>query len=179
MQSRLVVLTGASGGGKTTLARAFEATRPDNTDVIFFDSVGVPSAEAMRAFGEGHQPGGAWQRAMTIRWMMKIAEFLRSGRSVLFEGQMRIAFVLGAFALAGISNARVILVDCNDTTRTTRLSKDRGQPELANAEMMGWATYLREEATLARCEILDTGDTGIEECVARLTFYLDDDRRGR
>jgi adenylylsulfate kinase-like enzyme len=40
MQSRLLVLTGASGGGKTTLARALEATRPENVDVLFFDSLG-------------------------------------------------------------------------------------------------------------------------------------------
>jgi predicted kinase len=93
MAASLVILTGASGSGKTTLSRAIQQTCPAHCDVLFFDSVGVPSAEAMRTFGEGHQPGGAWQRATTMQWIERMAPMLRAGTSVLFEGQMRIAFI--------------------------------------------------------------------------------------
>jgi ABC-type glutathione transport system ATPase component len=48
MPGSLVVLTGASGGGKTTLARAIKERYPDECDVVFFDSVGVPSPEEMK-----------------------------------------------------------------------------------------------------------------------------------
>lgn len=172
MQSSLVVLTGASGSGKTTLAHAFKEAHHDRCDVFFFDSIGVPSSEEMKAFGEGHEPGGAWQRAMTLQWMKQIAGVLQAGRSVLFEGQMRIAFIIEALNLTSISMAHVILVDCDDATRTARLTVDRHQPELANADMMGWARYLRQEAMQANCEIMNTGITPFSKCIELLASKL-------
>ena len=88
----LVVLTGASGGGKTTIALEVERAHPEFT-VFRFDTVGVPSADVMATFGTGYQPGGAWQRAMTLQWFERIRSLIDEGHSVLFEGQMRIAFI--------------------------------------------------------------------------------------
>jgi energy-coupling factor transporter ATP-binding protein EcfA2 len=164
MPPSLVILTGASGSGKTTLARAIQQSRPPQCEVVFFDSVGVPSRAEMRAFGDGHQPGGAWQRATTIQWMERISPMLRAGTSVLFEGQMRIAFIYEALSLAGIEAAHIVLVDCDDTTRRARLHLDRNQPELADSDMMAWSRYLRGEAKQADCEILDTGTMSLEQC---------------
>lgn len=172
MAPSLVILTGASGSGKTTLARAIQQVSPARGRVLFFDSVGVPSTEAMRAFGNGHQPGGAWQHATTIQWIERIAPMLRAGTSVLFEGQMRIAFIHEAVALSGIKGAHIILVDCDDATRRARLHIHRNQPDLANADMMAWARYLRDEATQAGCEILDTGSVSFENCRARILKLL-------
>ncbi len=92
MTGSLVVLTGASGVGKTTIADVIEKRHPECA-VFHFDTVGVPSAEIMATFGLGHEPGGAWQRAMTLQWFKRIGPVLKTGRAVLFEGQMRIAFV--------------------------------------------------------------------------------------
>jgi GTPase SAR1 family protein len=172
MQGSLVVLTGASGSGKTTLAQALQERKVAECDVLFFDSIGVPSPEEIQSFGTGSQPGGAWQRAMTLRWMKQIAEIFQGGRSVLFEGQMRIAFVAEGIAAAGIPNARIILVDCDDATRIRRLTVDRGQPELADLSMLNWAKYLREEAEQTGCEILDTGVVPLNDCVALVSSYL-------
>jgi dephospho-CoA kinase len=172
MAASLVILTGASGSGKTTIARAIQLTCPAHCEVLFFDSVGVPSAEAMRAFGDGHQPGGAWQRAITLGWMENIAVKLAAGTSVLFEGQMRIAFIHEALALSDIRCARIVLVDCDDATRRSRLHTDRNQPELANVDMMAWSRYLRDEATEAGCEILDTGAVSFAGCRDRILRLL-------
>jgi hypothetical protein len=171
MRGSLVVLTGASGSGKTTLARAVQESCPV-CDVLFFDSVGVPSPEKMEAWGEGHQPGGAWQRAMTLAWFARIAEIRKTGRAVLFEGQMRIAFIQEAMRASDTMDAQVILVDCDDATRSERLHGERGQPELADAQMMGWARYLREEAEKAGYEVLDTGARLRGECVELLCSRL-------
>jgi hypothetical protein len=130
-------------------------------EVIFFDSVGVPN-----------QPGEAWQRAMTMAWMEKIRPILSAGRSVLFEGQMRIAFIQEALATAQIPNARIILIDCDDATRQRRLRTDRSQPDLANPTMMNWARYLREEALATGSEILDTGRIPLSDCVNHLCRHL-------
>jgi hypothetical protein len=171
MAGSLVVLTGASGGGKTTIAVAIETMHPEFT-VFRFDTIGVPSAEVMATFGAGHQPGGAWQRTMTLQWFERIAPILKVGDSVLFEGQMRIAFIQEALATYNILNARVILVECDNETRTARLTNDRQQPELANDSMMGWSWYLHQEALEVGCEILDTGGVPLAESVRRIVNYL-------
>jgi hypothetical protein len=93
---------------------------------------------------------------------------LSTGRSILFEGQMRISFIQEALTTSAITNARIILVDCDDTTRTTRLSRDRSQPELANADMLNWPRYLRQEATNTKVEILDTGVIPFPACIENL-----------
>src|ERR1700745_2688245 len=103
----LFIMTGASGSGKTAAAKAIEADRPSIT-VFRFDTIGVPSAEVMASFGTGHQPGGAWQRAMTLRWFERIAPMVASGKAVLFEGQMRIAFIQEALNAFTIENAGVL-----------------------------------------------------------------------
>jgi chloramphenicol 3-O-phosphotransferase len=171
MEGSLVVLTGASGGGKTTIALAIETMHPEFT-VFRFDTIGVPSAEIMATFGAGHHPGGAWQRAMTLQWFERIAPILEAGDSILFEGQMRIAFIQEALATYDILDARVILVECDDETRTARLANDRQQPELANDSMMGWSRYLHQEAVEVGCEILDTGGVPLTESVRRIVNYL-------
>jgi hypothetical protein len=87
---RLVVLTGASGSGKTAIADAIKVIQPSPADVLHFDEIGVPSSEAMVA---GWGTVEAWQRAMTLDWMSRIAARSRQDRPLLFEGQMRLAFV--------------------------------------------------------------------------------------
>jgi hypothetical protein len=160
----LVIMTGASGSGKTAIAEAIEMCKPSIT-VFRFDSVGIPSAEGMATFGEGHQPGGAWQRAMTFRWIERIAPLLAGGKQVLFEGQMRIAFIRDALHASEIENAEILCVDCDDATRRKRLTHDRLQPELASETMMGWASFLRQEALEAGFDILDTTNLSLAESV--------------
>jgi len=73
---RLVILIGASGSGKTTIARAIEHRYPDEVEVLYFDRIGVPPVEEMIAeYGSGE----AWQRAKTLDWMAKLAQFAKPG----------------------------------------------------------------------------------------------------
>jgi adenylate kinase family enzyme len=166
----LVVLTGASGAGKTSLAAAVRQQQLHGCEVLHFDSIGIPTQFPQS--GHDNQPGGTWQRENTLLWMTRVAAILNAGRSVLFEGQMRVAFIDEALLAAGISNARILLLDCDDTTRTSRLSVDRSQPHLANTDMMNWGRYLRREAVAAGHEILDTGKVPFDECLRRLLSYL-------
>ena len=162
MAPHFVILTGASGSGKTTIARCVQQQHSATHEVIFFDSAGVPPTNQMVS---EHGSGESWQRATTRDWMVKIRGLLAAGKPVLFEGQMRIAFILEALAEAGISGAQVILADCSDDVRHARLRTDRNQPELANPTMMSWARYLREEAWNGGFEILDTERLPLTECV--------------
>ena len=129
MKLPLVILTGASGSGKTTLARHIQQRYPLKYKVFFFDSIGVPPAEQIAAeFGSGE----AWPRAMTLQWMKRIAPMQSAQTPVLLEGQMRIAFIQEALHINRIENAHIVLVDCDDATRTERLRIERSQHELAN-----------------------------------------------
>ena len=157
----LVILTGASGSGKTTIAERIEQQHINEARVFRFDSIGVPSPEERIA---GWGSGGGWQRAMTIDWLLRIAK-QRDALPILFEGQMRLSFITEGLAAAGIEDARVVLVHCDDAARTHRLCNERKQPELANAEMMNWARFLRDEAEKAGFDLLDTSKISIEESV--------------
>ena len=156
----LMVLTGASGAGKTTIASAIEHAHGERVDVFYMDRIGVPSAEDMVAnFGSGEE----WQRAATRAWMERLAPLLADGRTILFEGQTRFAFLKEAAENAGIANWHGVLVDCDDPTRGIRLASHRGQAELANSHMMNWAAFLRREAIAGGYEILDTTDLSLAD----------------
>ncbi len=164
-----VVLIGASGSGKTTIARAIAQRHAGEVEVFNFDSIGVPTAQQMIVeCGSGEE----WQRARTIDWMMKLAPLRRSGRRLLFEGQTRLSFLAEAAAAAGGIPYVPILVDCDDATRTSRLQQERQQPELANETMMNWARYLRRQAQQSGCEILDTSTLPLEQCIGRVMARL-------
>ena len=167
----LVIMTGASGSGKTAIAEAIEADHPAIT-VFRFDSIGVPSTPVMAAFGAGDQPGGAWQRAMTLHWLKRIAPLVAAGHTVLFEGQMRIAFIHEALAASAVEAALIVLVECDDATRSRRLTEHRLQPELADQSMMNWSRYLHQEAVEAGCRILDTTDLSLRDSVSGVLRLL-------
>ncbi|CDM56899.1 MULTISPECIES: AAA family ATPase [Rhizobium] len=157
----LIVLTGASGSGKTAIAKAIAARFTGEIDVYYFDDIGVPSLGQMTA---DHGSPAGWQRAMTFKWLESLAEAQRSGRNQLLEGQMRLAFLEEAATVAGIPYLP-LLADCDDETRRHRLAVERRQPELADAEMMAWAAFLRREAAAKGCEILDTSRLSLDESV--------------
>ncbi|MBB3453558.1 RNase adaptor protein for sRNA GlmZ degradation [Rhizobium sp. BK313] len=165
----LIVLTGASGSGKTAIADAIAERYPDDFAVYRFDSIAVPPVDAMI---RDHGSPEAWQRDKTIEWMARLAKVAGSGKPVLFEGQMRISFITEAATAADIDGYRLLLVDCDDTTRAQRLAVGRRQPELADQNMMNWAAYLRREAVLNGCEIFDTSQLSLDQCAAHVRKHL-------
>lgn len=165
----LIILTGASGSGKTTVAQAIARDHTSEVAVHHFDSIGVPALDVMI---RDHGSPEAWQRDKTMEWLARLAPHVRKGEAVLLEGQMRMSFVVEAITAARINEYKLLLVDCDDAARTRRLTMERGQPELANADMMSWATYLRDEALAQGCEILDTSRLSIEQSAMRVLQHL-------
>jgi len=130
--------------------------------VFFFDHVGVPTPEEMIA---GWGSGEAWQREKTLEWMTRLANLPDRRKPVLFEGQMRFSFIEEGLRCAGIDSARILLIDCNDRVRSSRLHGEREQPNLANPQMMSWAEYLRREARTGGYAILDTSALTLDQRV--------------
>ena len=167
---RLVVLTGASGAGKTTIAKAFAQTHPALAEVHFFDRIGVPSLDEMTAqFGSPEE----WQRLKTIEWMKTLADRMQTHPNILFDGQTRSEFVRQGQREAEIGDVRIVLVDCDDATRIHRLTHHRHQPELANERMMNWARVLRNDAEREGEMVLDTSRLSVSDAVDKLRSYFD------
>lgn len=159
----VIVLVGASGSGKTTIANAIAERFPEAVEVLFFDSIGVPSPDTMiTEYGSVE----GWQRAKTYEWMQRLVSLSGSGRNVILEGQMRLAFLTEGASAAGLSSYTTILIDCDDATRASRLIVDRQQPELATDDMMNWAAYLRSEALDVGCDVLGTSELSLEQAIS-------------
>lgn len=166
-----VILTGASGVGKTSVAQSIEDLC---TPILVYqgDRIGLPSDEIMAGYGHTDEPGGPIQRGFALYWMGIIADQLKVGRPVLLETQCRIAFLREALSIYNITNARIVLFECSDEKREVRLQK-RGHPELANEQMTDWSRFLRAEATEFGLEIVDTTNSSLERSTAHVLRYFD------
>lgn len=146
--NKLFFVIGASGSGKTTIIKYLEKLMPEY-QMFYFDSIGVPSYEEMV---EKYRSAEEWQRTKTFEWVKKIKEQTLITRPAILDGQIRPQFIKEACTHNQILNYGIILIDCSDEERIKRLTI-RGQPELANQQMMDWAKYLRQNCQ--DCCILD------------------------
>jgi energy-coupling factor transporter ATP-binding protein EcfA2 len=169
MTPALLVVTGASGAGKTTLVRAIEGTRP-GVSCYYFDSIGVPSLEEMTLQFGGPE---AWQRVMTEQWIHRLAANPDGARLVILDAQTRPSFVVAAFDSAGVRSGRILLVDCSPEARRARLTESRAQPELAGSRMDAWAAYLRGQADALGLAVLDTTSRSIPAATELLLAQVD------
>jgi len=155
----LLFIIGASGVGKTRAVQAIEVRQLAGVRCYFFDSLGVPSHDEMiREWGSGE----GWQEAMTRRWIERLAGNADRCQVAVLEGQTRPSFIQPYLAPAGISHARIVLLDCTGPVRSQRLGQLRGQPELANERMEAWAAYLRGQADALGLRVLDTSAMSVE-----------------
>ena len=163
--ARILVVTGASGVGKTTLVRMVEARGVAGASFHYFDSVGVPSVDDMtRDFGS---PAN-WQAAMTDQWIARLAG--ESGLCVL-DGQVRPTTVREAIVRHHV-DGHLLLLDCSHDVREARLRDDRQQPELASRDMACWASYLRGQADALNIPILDTSALTLDMAADALHAHI-------
>jgi hypothetical protein len=149
----ILVVTGASGSGKTVTVRALEARALPGVRCYYFDAVGVPSVEDMhRDFGGPER----WQAVTTQWWIDRFAADPDGVELYVLDGQTRPSFVRSAAERASIALARVVLLDCAPSVRHARLAGPRGQPELSNSQMDCWAAYLRGQADALNLPVIDT-----------------------
>jgi len=148
---RVVVLVGASGAGKTTVAEILARRAPWRGHTHYFDAIGVPSPEEMAS---GDWGGEEWQLWATRQWMGRLAA--NDARLQLLEGQTRPSFVRTASEPHPDLHVEIILLDCSTQVRRRRLVELRGRLELANAQMENWAAYLAGQAHALGLPVIDT-----------------------
>ena len=167
---KLILVTGASGTGKSTVVKKLEEKKLPGVVCCFFDSIGVPSHEERVAkYGSGTE----WQRQETINWVKRIKDNYLSENIVVLDGQSRPAFIVEACTMAGITDYKIIVFVCEDQVRNRRLV-ERGQAHLVNKDMSNWNTYLGEQAVEHGYRLIETSKFEIEELVTQVqeTFRL-------
>jgi hypothetical protein len=168
--SAILVVTGASGSGKTTTVRALEARALPGVRCYYFDAVGVPATEALeRQFGSPE----SWQAVTTRAWLDRLAANPDSADVYVLDGQTRPSLVRSAVERVGTVLVRVVLLDCAAHARHVRLAGPRGQPELSNPRMYCWAAYLRGQADALELPVIDTTNLGIDAAVDALIVHVE------
>jgi len=172
----LLVLTGASGAGKTTLVRALDAMRIPGVGCHELDSMEIPSAEEMIARWSGTME---WQNEATRYWIERLLRNDGGHEVAVLDGQVRPSEVRAAYARLGVRVGQVALVDCAMDERNARLRGSRGQPELISGQMDCWAAYLRGQCDALDLPRIDTTARPAAESVAELAALVEELRRLR
>jgi hypothetical protein len=164
----ILVVTGASGVGKTASVRALEARALPGVRCFYFDSMGVPTPEAMQ---RDHGSAEQWQAWATDWWLHELDTLDPAVRVAVLDGQTRPSHVAAA-AKAVNSTVHTVLLDCRQSEREQRLIGGRGQPELVTTEMNCWAAYLRGQADALALPIVDTSRLAPQAVAERLTELI-------
>jgi RNase adaptor protein for sRNA GlmZ degradation len=171
----ILIVTGASGSGKTAAVRALEERRMPGVRCFYFDSIGVPLPDAMR---REHGSGEQWQAWATRRWLLQLDQLDSTIRIAVLDAQTRPSFVDRAAAECLRRRVRTILLDCERGERERRLREERGQPELITTEMALWAAYLRGQADALALTVVDTSridSTAVTDRLAEIVGQLGSD----
>ena len=169
MNKSIVVVTGASGSGKTAAVRALDTRALPGIRCYYFDSIGVPSREEMeRDFGGGEN----WQAIQTERWLERLASDPDGAQVYVLDGQTRPSFISRSAARLRPGLVHIVLLDCAPAVRNTRLVTLRGQPELANPQMDCWAAYLRGQADALDLPVIDTTSLTIDDVADALLVHI-------
>jgi len=176
MAPAILVVTGASGSGKTAAVSALAERALPGVRCYHFDAIGVPSREEMdREFGGGEQ----WQALKTQEWLVRLAADPDGAEVYVLDGQTRPTFVIKAAERSGIDGVRIVLLDCEHSVRHTRLTELRGQSELVNSQMDCWAAYLRGQADALDLPVIDTTGQDIEALADTLVVHVERARAER
>ncbi len=165
----IITITGAAGVGKTgVVKRLRNALEPKDYLFYNFDSIEKPPmAEMIKEYGSPIM----WQKAKTLEWISRLVEE-HGDKTIVFEGQMNIDFILEGFKKKEFSDFKIVLLDCTDQEMRRRLIKEKKQPELANKNMSNLLVYLRNQATQKEIKIFDTTKYSKEDMLNRVLKFI-------
>lgn len=160
----IIVLTGASGAGKTTLICKLNELAIPGVKGINCDRVKIENDETLDA--------GEWQANVLRYWISYLTQSETGIELAVLDTQIRPHLALEVLSQASIVYAEIVLVDCEPIKRNERLRSGRGQPELANPQMDCWAAYLRGQADALKLSVIDTSIDPLEKSVAELELLV-------
>src|SRR6185503_13222225 len=160
----VLVLTGASGAGKTTLILKLNELEIPGVKGINCDRVEIRNDEETTDR----------QAAVLRYWISELSQPEAGLELAVLDTQIRPHRALELLSQAEIEYAQIVLVDCDPVKRNERLHVDRGQPELANPRMDCWAAYLRGQADALKLSIIDTSNDSVDKTLVELETIVRD-----
>ena len=160
----ILVLTGASGAGKTTLTLKLNALAIPGVKGINCDRVEI----------ESHDTASSTDRQADVLryWISHLLQPETGIELGVLDTQIRPHRALEVLKQNGIDCAQIVLVDCDPVKRNERLRTDRSQPELAHPQMDCWAAYLRGQADALKLSIIDTSNDPIDKSLGELELLV-------
>jgi len=160
----ILVLTGASGAGKTTL-------------ILKLNELAIPGVTAINCdrvkFESDERADASDRQADVLRyWISHLSQPETEIELAVLDTQIRPHRALEVLDQAAVDYAQVVLVDCDPVKRNERLHMDRGQAELANPQMDCWASYLRGQADALQLSIIDTSNDPIDKSLVELELLV-------
>lgn len=165
---RLIILTGASGSGKTAVARLMAARPPWEGHTYHLDDIGVPTGAGWELFESGEW----WQNWATTKWINHLAA--TDADLQLLDAQTRPCFILAAAEANPDLETTIVLLDCSPDVRRHRLVELRDRAELANTRMENWASYLRDQAEELGIARIDTSLMSVEQVAVEVESLVGD-----
>ena len=160
----ILVLTGASGAGKTTLTLKLNERAIPGVQGINCDRVRIEADETADSTD---------LQVATLRyWISQLSKQETRIDIAVLDTQIRPHRALELLSQSGIEYAQIVLVDCDPVKRNERLLVDRNQPELANPQMDCWAAYLRGQADALNLAIIDTSDDSVDKSLSELELLV-------
>lgn len=156
----ILVLTGASGAGKTTLALKLNELAIPGVNGINCDRVNIHADETA-------DPSN-WQANVLRYWISHLSQPENGIELAVLDTQIRPHVAIEVLSQSAVEYAQIVLVDCDPVKRNERLCMQRNQPDLANPRMDCWAAYLRGQADALKLAIIDTSNDSIEKSVDEL-----------
>jgi len=160
----ILVLTGASGAGKTTLTLKLNELAIPGVKGFNCDRVKIESDEVSTDL----------QAEILRYWISQLSRTEKGIELAVLDTQIRPHRALEVLSQTAINYAQIVLVDCDPVKRNERLRMERGQPELASSQMDCWAAYLRGQADALKLAIIDTSNDRVDESVVELELLVRD-----
>jgi len=161
----IIILTGASGAGKTTLTLKLNELAIPGVEGINCDRVKIEADKTA---------GSTDPQVDRLRyWISQLSKPETRIDLAVLDTQIRPHRALEVLNQAEILS-RIVLVDCEPVKRNQRLHMDRAQPELANPQMDCWAAYLRGQADALNLSIIDTSNDPIDKSLIELELLVRD-----
>lgn len=161
----IILMTGASGSGKTTVAKALEREfSPAFISINYFDDIGVPSIEQMI---RDHGAVEKWQEWATHAWIEKLVK-LTSEKLVFLEGSFNPEFAVAKMQELDFNKYHLICLHADKDMREQRLIQERLQPELVTQDMENFAQKLRAQTIAMNGIVLDTTNLSVQEIIQKI-----------
>jgi dephospho-CoA kinase len=163
-QPAILVLTGASGAGKTSLILKLNELAIPGVTGINCDRVKLEIDDTLAP---------ADRQAEKLRyWISHLSQPETGIELAVLDTQIRPHVAMKVLNQAAVDHVQIVLVDCEPVKRNERLRMERGQPELANPQMDCWAAYLRGQADALKLSIIHTSNGDLDQSLAELELLV-------